>query len=188
MPYALSRKLRRDVRANCYEHFRPARENDIIVSRFSGIGDAERWLATFCNWASQESLSGNRRLSCVLAAMTNNASTVFGNSPEGIETWRNFLHLFREKYLGHKKPWSGALFCDLSSRLGSASCLRSLTNLVPPFTAVFGNSSITNALIFSGYGMLEDLRMCHLACLHLGSLACLEILTVLDGAHMMHEM
>jgi hypothetical protein len=43
-------------------------------------------------------------------------------------------------------------------------------------------------LIFSGYGMLEDLRMCHLACLHLGSLACLEILTVLDGAHMMHEL
>jgi len=39
--------------------------------------------------------------------MTNNASTVFGNSPERIETWRNFLYLFREKYLGHKKPWSG---------------------------------------------------------------------------------
>jgi hypothetical protein len=166
MPYALSRKLRRDVRANCNEHFRPARENDIIVSRFSGIGDAERWLATFCNWGSQESLSGNRRLSCVLAAMTNNASTVFGNSPERIETWRNFLYLFREKYLGHKKPWSGALFCDLSSRLGSASCLRSLTNIAPPFTAVFDNSCITNALIFSGYGMLEDLRMCHIACLH----------------------
>ena len=60
------------------------------------------------SWALQESLNRKKKLQLVLLGMFDQAYMWVRELNIDKAKWREFVRLFRERYVGDPTPWSGA--------------------------------------------------------------------------------
>jgi hypothetical protein len=81
---------------------------DIVIDHFvnSEEEDAETWVTDFCQWAIQEKLRDSWKLKFAMEAM-NHIDVFWAKKRKAVGTCKNFLHLFRESFMGDCKYWAG---------------------------------------------------------------------------------
>jgi hypothetical protein len=108
MSYSLSYNLKKEMGLKYVVPFGKYYRGDIVRDDFenSEEEDAETWVTDFCHWPSQENLRDSWKLKFAMEAM-NHTDVFWAKKQKAMGTWENFLHLFRESFMGHCKYWAG---------------------------------------------------------------------------------
>jgi hypothetical protein len=118
MGYSLKFRLRKAIAEQCDEWFSGYENIDVVIDYFDNSkDDPKTWLTYFCCWARQEELPDYFKLDCAIVAMNHTHAFPAETSEDG-GTWDEFVHVFKEKFMGDCKCWAG-----IHSSSSSLSCL-----------------------------------------------------------------